>query len=42
MAHLSSRVTAGHYQLHRSVEPGESHLAELPYPVQVAPASWTD
>jgi Uma2 family endonuclease len=42
VAHLYSRVTAGHYQLHRSVEPGESHLAGLPYPVQVAPASWTD
>lgn len=40
VAHLYSRATAGHYQLHRSVNPGETHLAELPFAVQVAPATW--
>jgi Uma2 family endonuclease len=40
VAHLYSRAAAGHYQLHRSVNPGDSHLAELPYAVQVAPATW--
>lgn len=40
VAHLYSRAAAGHYQLHRSVNAGESHLAELPYAVQVAPATW--
>lgn len=41
VAHLYSRAAAGHYQLHRSVNPGETQLAELPYAVQVAPATWT-
>lgn len=40
VAHLYSRAAGGHYQLHRSVNPGDSHVAELPYPVQVAPATW--
>lgn len=40
VAHLYSRAAGGHYQLHRSVNPGETHLAELPFAVQVAPASW--
>lgn len=40
VVHLYSRAAGGHYQLHRSVNPGESHLAELPFPVQVAPATF--
>jgi Uma2 family endonuclease len=40
VAHLYTRAAAGHYQLHRSVNTGETHLAELPYAVQLAPASW--
>ncbi|MGH3683256.1 MAG: Uma2 family endonuclease [Natronosporangium sp.] len=41
VAHLYSRASGGHYQLHRSVNPGDSYLAELPFAVQVAPATWT-
>lgn len=40
VAHLYGRASGGHYHLHRSVNPGESHLAELPFAVQVAPATW--
>jgi Uma2 family endonuclease len=40
IAHLYTRAAAGHYHLHRSVSTGETHLAELPYAVQLAPASW--
>jgi Uma2 family endonuclease len=39
VVHLHSRAAAGHYQLHRSVNPGDTHLAELPFAVQVAPAT---
>lgn len=41
VAHLYSRAAGGHYQLHQSVNPGDSYLAELPFAVQVAPATWT-
>jgi Uma2 family endonuclease len=41
VAHLYSRAAAGHYQLHRSVGPGESHPADLPYQVHLAPGTWT-
>lgn len=40
VAHLYTRASGEHYALHRSVNPGENVLAELPYPVQVAPAAW--
>jgi len=40
VAHLYTRAAAGHYQLHRSVNTGECVVAELPYAVQVAPATW--
>jgi hypothetical protein len=40
VAHLYTRASAGHYQLHRSVQPGQCVTAELPYAVQVAPATW--
>jgi Uma2 family endonuclease len=40
VAHLYTRATAGHYHLHRSVRPGRSVTVELPYAVQVAPATW--
>ena len=40
VAHVYTRAAAGHYQLHRSVNTGETHLAELPYAVQLAPATW--
>jgi Uma2 family endonuclease len=40
VAHLYTRAAAGHYHLHRSVNTGETHFAELPYAVQLAPASW--
>jgi Uma2 family endonuclease len=40
-AHLYTRASAGHYALHRCVNPGRVVLAELPYAVQVAPATWT-
>jgi Uma2 family endonuclease len=39
VVHLYSRAAGGHYQLHRAVNPGDSHLAELPFAVQVAPAT---
>jgi Uma2 family endonuclease len=41
VAHLYTRAAAGHYQLHRSVQAGHCVVAELPYAVQVAPATWT-
>ena len=41
VAHLYCRAEAGHYELHRSVAPDEALKVELPYPVEVAPASWT-
>jgi hypothetical protein len=41
VAHLYNRAAAGHYDLHRSVNPGQVVTAELPYAVQVAPATWT-
>lgn len=40
VAHLYDGASGGHYRHHRSVNPGDSHLVELPYPVQVAPATW--
>jgi Uma2 family endonuclease len=40
VAHLYTRAAAGHYQLHRSVNTGECVVAELPFAVQVAPATW--
>lgn len=40
VAHLYTRAAAGHYELHRSVHPGQCVTAELPYAVQVAPATW--
>jgi Uma2 family endonuclease len=40
VAHLYSRAGAGHYDLHRAVAPGRCVTAELPYAVQVAPATW--
>jgi Uma2 family endonuclease len=40
VAHLYNRAAAGHYELHRSVNPGQCVTAELPYAVQVAPATW--
>jgi hypothetical protein len=40
VAHLYNRAAAGHYDLHRSVNPGQCVTAELPYAVQVAPAGW--
>jgi Uma2 family endonuclease len=42
VAHLYTRAAAGHYHLHRSVSPGETHTAELPFLIQVAPATWVD
>lgn len=41
IAHLYTIAAAGHYELHQSVHPDEVVKAELPFPVQVAPASWT-
>lgn len=41
VAHLYDGPSGGHYRHHRSVNPGDSHLVERPYPVQVAPATWT-
>jgi Uma2 family endonuclease len=41
VAHLYTRAAAGHYELHRSVHPGQCVTAELPYAVQVAPATWS-
>lgn len=40
VAHLYTRAAAGHYESHRSVNPGQCVTAELPYAVQVAPATW--
>jgi Uma2 family endonuclease len=40
VAHVYEAPSGGHYRHHRAVNPGESHLVELPYQVQVAPASW--
>jgi Uma2 family endonuclease len=40
VAHLYSRADAGHYEIHCSVQPGETVTADLPYAVQVAPATW--
>ena len=40
VAHIYTRASAGHYDLHRAVAPGQCVTAELPYAVQVAPASW--
>jgi Uma2 family endonuclease len=40
VAHLYEGPSGGHFRHHRSINPGETHLAELPYPVQVAPATW--
>jgi Uma2 family endonuclease len=40
VAHLYTRAGAGHYDLHRAVAPGRCVTAELPYAVQVAPATW--
>lgn len=40
VAHVYEQPAGGHYRQHRSVNPGESRLVELPYPVQVAPATW--
>jgi Uma2 family endonuclease len=40
VAHLYQGASGGHYLHHRAVNPGESVLAELPYQVQVAPATW--
>lgn len=38
--HLYEAPSGGHYRAHRAINPGESPLVELPYPVQVAPATW--
>lgn len=40
VAHLYTRAAAGHYHLHRSVHAGQCVTAELPYAVQLAPATW--
>lgn len=40
VAHLYHGAARGHYAQHRSVNPGESVVTELPYQVQVAPATW--
>lgn len=40
IAHLYTRPEGGHYHLHRAVHPGQVVTAELPYAVQVAPATW--
>lgn len=40
VAHLYHRPSGGHYHEHRSVNPGESVVAEQPYQVHLAPASW--
>ncbi|MEJ3744511.1 Uma2 family endonuclease [Actinomycetes bacterium KLBMP 9797] len=40
VAHLYTRAAAGHYELHRCVNHGQCVTAELPYAVQVAPATW--
>ncbi len=40
VAHIYEGPSGGHYRHHRSINPGETHLVELPYPVQVAPATW--
>jgi Uma2 family endonuclease len=40
VAHLYNRAAGGHYQLHRSVQAGHCVVAELPFAVQVAPATW--
>lgn len=40
VAHLYTRAAAGHYHLHRSVQSGQCVTTELPYAVQVAPATW--
>ncbi len=40
VAHVYEQPSGGHYRQHRAINPGESRLIELPYPVQVAPATW--
>jgi Uma2 family endonuclease len=40
VAHLYHGPAGGHYQHHRSVNPGDTALAEVPFPVQVAPTTW--
>jgi Uma2 family endonuclease len=40
VAHLYAQPAGGHYRQHRSVQPGRCVTAELPYAVQVAPATW--
>jgi Uma2 family endonuclease len=40
VAHLYTRASAGHFDLHRSVQYGQVVTVELPYAVQVAPATW--
>lgn len=40
VAHLYTKAESGHYHLHRAVQPGQVVTAELPYAVQVAPATW--
>ncbi|HEU4424731.1 MAG TPA: Uma2 family endonuclease [Pilimelia sp.] len=40
VAHLYERPGAGQYRQHRSIQAGHCVVAELPYAVQVAPATW--
>jgi Uma2 family endonuclease len=40
VAHLYNVPSGGHYHQHRAVHPGQVVTAELPYAVQVAPATW--
>jgi Uma2 family endonuclease len=40
VAHLYTRASAGHYLQHRRVHPGQCVTAELPFAVQLAPATW--
>lgn len=41
VAHLYTRPAAGQYELQRAVDPGECVQVKMPYPVQVAPGTWT-
>jgi Uma2 family endonuclease len=40
VAHLYERPGGGQYRQHRSIQAGHCVVTELPYAVQVAPATW--
>ncbi|QSB15999.1 Uma2 family endonuclease [Natronosporangium hydrolyticum] len=42
VTHLYTQASGGHYRQHRSINPGETAVVELPFQLQLAPASWLD